>query len=462
MKRFAFAIFFLLMLVPVMSFGATTAGIKPVGTTATVVSSPGSSQTNASRRSVVSPPRSGTIRMSPTAARGAASGKTAGAGATSDSRNAAAQPSESNAVAGPGQAFDTDAFYITLFSISGTFSFQMSAAGNFEVDWGDGSQFQAIARSGASLETYSHTYARSGNYIVKLTGKATGYSSDALTAAITFANSTNKDRMAAINGDLGAVFPMLRAPANGAFGTPRFTMTFKDCIRLTSIPSELFASLGGAPASNMFRDTFNGCTGLTGQIPADLFSGISGAPASGMFASTFAGCSKLSGAIPGYLFSGIKGAAAQDMFNSTFAGCGKLSGAIPSDLFSEISGAPASNMFQNTFANCGDLTGAIPGDLFSGIKGAPAESMFRGTFKGCVKLASIGDGLFDGISAGTPAGNMFRDTFNGCAGLTGPSATSGEWYLYEKWLSVGIGYVGGCYADAVNLSDYASIPASWK
>ena len=51
----------------------------------------------------------------------------------------------------------------------------------------------------------------------------------------------------------------------------------------------------GAPAADMFRSTFSGCSNLTGPIPSGLFGAISGAPASYMFSYTFNNCSNLTG-----------------------------------------------------------------------------------------------------------------------------------------------------------------------
>ena len=323
-------------------------------------------------------------------------------------------------------------FFATTTSDTTEFVFHIAATGKFYVDWGDGGDVDKYVNTDTGLQTISHTYTTAGAYTVRLGGRATGYASWWLDAAISFSSNTN---LAGIDGSLGAIFPTL------ADGTqPRFVNTFSSCSGLTgSIPENLFAGISGAPASNMFNGTFYMCSGLTGEIPEKLFAGISGAPASGMFSSTFNGCSGLTGSIPENLFAGISGAPAEYMFSSTFNGCSGLTGSIPENLFAGISGAPAEYMFRNTFSSCSGLTGSIPEKLFAGISGAPAEYMFDETFNGCSGLTgSIPEKLFAGIS-GAPADSMFRGTFDSCSGLTGTipeklfAGISGApaWYMFQ-------------------------------
>ena len=337
---------------------------------------------------------------------------------------------------GMGGYCGTSAFYITTTPDTSSFSFKISAAGKYAIDWGDGN-IERITKTNTTETTYIHTYDSAGEYTIGIGGKATAYSTSAETAAVSFLYN---GKIAEISGSLGKVFSTL------SDGTqPRFYRTFEGCSGLTSIPENLFAGISGAPASNMFSNTFYGCSGLT-SIPADLFAGISGAPASSMFSGTFSGCSGLT-SIPENLFAGISGAPASNMFSNTFYGCRGLTSipadlfagitgapaeymflytfsecsgltSIPADLFAGIQGAPVTGMFYGTFYRCTDLTGEIPADLFAGIQGAPAEKMFYNTFNGCSSLTSISKGLFAGIQ-GAPAIAMFAYTFYGCSGLTG-------------------------------------------
>ena len=311
------------------------------------------------------------------------------------------------------------------------FNFDLSASGTFYVDWGDGT-VDTIEKNDVNKQSFSHTYETAGTYVVKLGGRATGYSQDKepevhpnsldddavaygapdedynYVPVISFAGN---EYLAKIEGSLGKIFPTLPGGIQ-----PRFSHTFVHCINLSgTIPGELFSGISGAPVAGMFYGTFSGSDGLTGAIPEKLFAGISGAPATGMFAETFSDCFGLTGAIPEKLFAGISGAPAPYMFYGTFAGCTGLT-AIPEKLFAGISGAPAVGMFAGTFFECLGLT-AIPEKLFAGISGAPAPYMFYGTFYGCTGLTAIPEKLFAGIS-GAPAESMFSMTFALCKGLT--------------------------------------------
>ena len=317
-------------------------------------------------------------------------------------------------------------FELTVQSY-GKYQFDISAAGTFYVNWGDGSAFQKIEKTDTTKQTISHTYAKNGTYTVKLGGRATKYSTSTTTAAISFMEDMDHDyyMLKGISGSLGAIFSTL---SDGS--QPRFYNTFSWCSGLAGeIPENLFAGIHGAPVSNMFSGTFDRSE-LTGSIPANLFAGIHGAPAEGMFSGTFAR-SRITG-IPANLFAGISGAPAEGMFDRTFGNCFWLTGEIPSGLFGNLSGAPAREMFSYTFNGCSGLTGEIPLGLFGNLSGAPAS-------------------------------DMFSYTFNGCSGLTGKSARNPDGtYLYDVFPTATLSQVGDMYYGATGLSDYASIPSAWK
>ena len=318
-------------------------------------------------------------------------------------------------------------FFITTTSNTTSFKFYLSAAGEFYVDWGDGTR-NKITRTNTQELEYSHNYSTAGTYTIKIGGKATAYNTSSNIAAIAFSNPSYSQyayNIASIDGSLGAIFGTLSSDTNNQ---PRFYRTFYVAYNMTgSIPANLFTGISGAPASNMFYSTFSDCSGLT-SIPSDLFAGISGAPADGMFYETFRNCRGLT--------------------------------SIPAGLFAGISGKPASDMFVGTFYGCTGLT-SIPAGLFAGISGAPAEYMFANTFYGCTGLTSIPENLFGNIS-GTAQYRMFRLTFNNCTSLTGPSARINGQYLYKIWPSAALDQVNGMYRGATGLSDYSSIPTYWK
>ena len=240
-------------------------------------------------------------------------------------------------------------FFLTTTSTN-SFSFKISAAGEFIVNWGDGT-IETITKPDTTNTTYSHTYSTSKSYTIKLAGQATAYNTGTSTAAISFEASSY--RIALIDGSLGAIFGTL------ADGTqPRFYQTFYYATVMTgSIPENLFAGISGAPATYMFYHTFYYCNRLTGAIPDGLFGNLTGAPASNMFYGTFYNCSGLTGAIPDGLFGNLTGAPAERMFGSTFYNCSGLTGEIPENLFGNISGPAQTSMFYQTFYNCKSLTG---------------------------------------------------------------------------------------------------------
>ena len=286
------------------------------------------------------------------------------------------------------------AFLITTTQTTSRFSFSISAAGRFTIDWGDGTAPQEIVKTNTTNQTYSHTYMKSDIYKIGLDGAATGYSTDINTAAISFKSNTN---LAKIGGSLGAIFSTLD---NG--NQPRFPFTFMECTSLSGkIPPNLFAGINGAPISHMFLYLFRKDSKLAGEIPANLFAGIKGQPKNYMFESLFYGCSGLTGSIPENLFAGIQGAPATSLFLSTFYGCSGLTGSIPKNLFAGIKGAPAEGMFRATFLNCSGLTGSIPYGLFGNLYGPPITTMFSNTFANCTGLTgptarmSAGTRLYD-------------------------------------------------------------------
>lgn len=315
-------------------------------------------------------------------------------------------------------------FEITTTEISSgdTFEYMLGAAGEFMVDWGDGT-VEKIDRNTTELGMYSHTYETAGTYKIKFRGHATGYEiidieTAGMWSAIVFEGNY---MIASISGSLGSIFGTLPDGTN-----PTFLFTFAGCKNLTSIPETLFAGISGAPTVAMFLATFDGCIGLT-SIPENLFAGISGTPAAYMFDSTFYGCSGLT--------------------------------SIPNNIFAKISGVPAERVFAGTFSGCIGLT-SIPENLFAGISGAPAYGMFGDTFYGCTGLTSIPENLFGDIS-GPAVPDMFAYMFDGCTGLTGPSAKIGGKYLYEIWPDATAEQVGKMYSGCNNLDDYCKMPNVW-
>lgn len=215
---------------------------------------------------------------------------------------------------------------------------------------GDGTT-ETIKKDNTDMVTYTHDYGTiSGTYIVKIGGMATDYSDDKYTPTISFGvevggMSFYSEAITEISGSLGAIFPTLSDGSQPRF-IELFTMSY-----IPAIPSGLFDGIHGAPVSNMFDSAFFQCVKLT-SIPENLFAGITGA-AEGMFLYTFSDCYGLT-KIPENLFSGIVGGAPR-MFESTFNYCTNLT-SIPENLFSGVTYL-AEGMFWGTFAFCDSLIG---------------------------------------------------------------------------------------------------------
>ena len=99
-----------------------------------------------------------------------------------------------------------------------------------------------------------------------------------------------------------------------------FSNCFSDCIRLTSIPDNLFAN---NTAVTNFSDCFSGCTSLT-SIPDNLFANNTAVTD---FTWCFSGCTSLT-SIPANLFA--TNTAVTD-FSECFRDCSGLTGSCPVD-----------------------------------------------------------------------------------------------------------------------------------
>ncbi len=273
------------------------------------------------------------------------------------------------------------------------FQFNLSAAGNYVIDWGDYTDLQVINKTDTTDMLVSHKFNTDGAITIKIMGQATAYS-DSI-AAIRFEEN---DKIAAVGGSLGAIF--------GGTAPNMFNSTFYKCTNLTEIPENLFSGVTGSAKSQMFRSTFNGCTNIK-SVPANLFDGISGA-ADGMFRLTFYNCTSLE-SVPEHLFGGDLSGAAERMFHGVFFGTKSLK-TIPATLFSGISGG-AKYLFSYAFQGSG-LT-QLPSGLFSNVTSVQ-EGMFEGAFIDCSELG----------------GHIPSNTFAGINGVT--NYTSGPMYQIFK------------------------------
>lgn len=185
-------------------------------------------------------------------------------------------------------------FPFAMELVDGTteFTFLLTAAGEFVVDWGDG-YTETISKSDVSEQEIIHRYNAPGAYVVKMGGHATQYDKSVFSSAWVPAVSaiwvTDYWSLAKLYGRLGRVFGTL------ADGTqPRFAGAFMYCDALTTIPGTLFDGITGGVDEYMFYSMFEGAERLS-QIPNGLFDGLTGDLKTGTFNYMFADCYRLGG-----------------------------------------------------------------------------------------------------------------------------------------------------------------------
>jgi hypothetical protein len=229
---------------------------------------------------------------------------------------------------------------------------------NFYVNWGDSTSSHVTAYNDANR---IHTYTNAGNYTVEIRGTCEGWR---------FNNAGNKlNLIKIVDWGRAPVFNGFKYLANGFYGcsnlttiangpipasgagilTNGFFNTFWNCTSITSIPANLFR-YHTSVSTNAFNQTFSGCTNLA-AIPVDLFRYNTDASTSA-FNTTFATCASLT-SLPVDLFrynTNVSGAA----FSYTFYQCVNLA-SIPADLFRYNPG-PSSGGFDHTFEGCDSLT----------------------------------------------------------------------------------------------------------
>lgn len=316
---------------------------------------------------------------------------------------------------------------------------------NVTVDWGDGSTIQTVTSNNPT-----HEYSSIGAYTVQITGDFRQI----------FSGSTNITKVLDW-GDSNALLNNLNNAFNGCVNLTEVVndeyglfvnvtsceRMFAGCTGLSSIPDKLFKYCS---KSLRFRTTFYNCISLT-SIPEGLFDECVSAID---FHSVFENCTNISSAIPDGLFDNCPDVL---YFGNAFYGCSKLTGSIPNGLFKNKTLATE---FSSIFRNCPSLTGSIPEDLF---KNCVKANTINETFQNCSGLTgAIPNDLFDNNKNVT----TFASTFQNCSGLTGTTPTGAD--NLELWERAGQpGYpttITGttCYRNCTNLTNYSSIPATWK
>ncbi len=183
-------------------------------------------------------------------------------------------------------------FAIELVDATSEFTFLLSCAGNFTIDWGDGT-IETVSKTNVSEQVVSHTYLTPNAYKIRFGGVATAYDKTVFSwgwiPAISAISISDSWSVKKLYGRLGRVFPTL------SDGTqPRFTGAFMYCERLTSIPHTLFDGIDRNGIDDyMFYSMFEGCEYLT-EIPNGLFDGWAGNIGTGGLSYMFADCRRLS------------------------------------------------------------------------------------------------------------------------------------------------------------------------
>lgn len=314
----------------------------------------------------------------------------------------------------PGQLYAPDsAFEIDTTKGDGlAFSVQVMATsasgdgGYATVHWGDGTKTRKLASS-SSLTDFTHTYAKAGNYVVRISNADRFYLAGApmVVRALRWGDTvtTAPGTYSACLNLGGTVPPWGTAMKRFSGGAARI------------IPD--------APAANTTYGAYTYCSGLTGEIPAwpDTSSWSNGNVGLNL---VYAGCSGLTGTIPAWPYRCVS-------LSMTYAGCSGLTGPIPAWPLYPVSGTGdrclALTVAFGTFWHCSGLTGEIP---------AWPEAYRRDSD---AKLS---------YPTGSLADYDYLGMFAGCSGLTGkiPKWTGSTAETSWKFL-----WVAGLYAGCTGL-----------
>ena len=314
----------------------------------------------------------------------------------------------------PDSAFEIDttkgdglAFSVQVMATSAS-----GDGGYATVHWGDGTKTRKLASS-SSLTDFTHTYAKAGNYVVRISNadrfylagapmavRALRWGDTVTTASGTYSACLNLGgtvppwgkKMSKFGGTSSRIDPVTPSASenHGAY-------TY--CSGLTGpippwpdrLPNATGSSIGIASLACVYA----GCSGLTGQIPAwpRWCGGVS---------MTYAGCSGLTGQIPAWpLYPTTVGDVCIVLVSTygTYWHCSGLTGEIPpwpntgsADV--KVS-YPISSMagydYLGMFAGCSGLTGKIPKWTGSTAESSRKFLWVAGLYAGCTGLEGIWD-----------------------------------------------------------------------
>lgn len=231
-----------------------------------------------------------------------------------------------------------------------------------------------------------------------------------------------------------------------------FASTFKGCSSLTNIPFRMFYYNNSVTT---FNECFSGCSNISSignQFGVDIFPG-SPISTNIQMAGVFYGCSSLTD-IPSSLFNSIS--VRIRGLQGVFRMCTSLV-EIPVDLLKGVTrlveGSNQTNVLNTMdgmFQGCSSLQ-SIPEGLFDDCT---SLSLMNGAFADCTSLITIPLGLFDNnlnlVST--------RCCFYNCSNITSESPGTTQ----KLWERPNISNYGGTFYNCTKMSDYASIPSTWK
>ncbi len=329
-------------------------------------------------------------------------------------------------------------------------------AGNLDchIDWGDGSQ-ELVKRqvSTSSSDKVSHKYdvQTPTEFVVRISGVVPQLSSANIPV-----HSIIEVKQWGLTGltSLDSAFKgnqrliTIATDKAGSFGQVNsFASMFYECVSLVSLPDGL---LDSAENATSFASFCYGCTSLQ-YIPSGIFGHCKEV---NTFASAFYGCSALR-SIPSALFAGCSKVTT---FDNAFRNCTLLK-YIPSDVFQ---GCSSVTSFADTFVYCTSIE-SVPEGLFDDC---PNVTSFYYTFWQCASLAEIPVSLFDKHRWI----QRCQYLFSGCPKLQGESPytmlNGNKVHLYERenytdYFVVPVETLG-CFGTCRKLTDYSSIPSTWR
>lgn len=321
------------------------------------------------------------------------------------------------------------------------------------IDWGDG-LVEYVNRSITNASTVpSHKYnvAEPTSFRVKISGTVPRISSSYIPVhTVEEVEQWGLSGLTSLYNAFNGNQLLTKVPTDdgGAFvNVTDCSYMFNACSALTEIPAGLFDNCGKVTT---FSYAFCGCE-LLESVPLGIFSMC---VSSTDFSHVFDGCSELQ-TIPEGLFAGCSKATT---FQFAFYECSQLRH-LPSDMFKDCISVTS---FYYTFMYCSSLE-SVPEGLFDD---SPNVTTMNRTFRYCSSLTTVPANLLDNHRKVTD----FDCTFSQCPKLTGESpytmVNGKKVHLYERAdypdYFVSPTVFSSCFRGSTKLTDYNSIPSSWK